>query len=138
MTEKFCEYVVNLNRELGFKEGCTDCEEILRSIDYHNPVPLNSVDRVFALYLADCHQDILSKVTEDLFETKEIFKEFYDSLPDDIVSDFEEISPISYNNYEREGIADIVAMGNILYIASKGRDYTLKDDYANGGWFGAS
>lgn len=138
MTKVFEEFLVKINEELGIKEGSVDAEEILRSIYYGYDAPKDSVDRIFALYLIDCHSEALNVDMDKIKESEEYAKSLYRELPEDIKEDFEFIKFISYDNYEREGMSDFVAYFNIINVAKEGRDYTLRDSYANGGWFGAS
>lgn len=139
MIEEFKEYVLKLNKELCIKEDYEDAEDILKNGIWHGYVPpLDSVDRVFALFILDCHPELLDVNIEEITKTMEIGNAWYDGLSKEVRELNEYIMYIAYDNYEREGITNTVAYGNIIAECQKGREWVLKSSYGSGGWFGAS
>lgn len=138
-SSEFSNFIINLDKRLQItKQNLSDPLEILKSIHYGNSIPTDSVDRVFALYLVTCHQELLDSLNEDIILNKDKLSEFYSNMDSQIKLDFEGIKYIAYENYEREGISDLEAFGNLVYVAKKGESEVLKDSYRDGGWFGSS
>ena len=100
-----------------------------------NKVPYDSVDRFYALYVIDTMPKLLEIDLSNVEKQKEAFEL---GVPESIEEEFDLASMSAYNNYEREAMSNVEGYINLIYIAKKGRDYTLKDAYCNGGWFGAS
>lgn len=115
------------------KDG--DCERNDLNYLRKNEVPYDSVDRIYALYVIDTMPHLLDI---DLSTQENIHKEFDKGIPKEIEEEFQEVTYKSYNNYEREGMSQIEAYINIINIAKKGKEETLKDSYYTNGYFGAS
>lgn len=110
-------------------------------IFYQEDMPYDSYDRMYALYLLDVYPDMVkdfskmisnnnaNKVKDSdcyaLMDKYGIKEEFLDVL-----------TPMSYDNFEREGINPVMAFYNMLFVAVDGKDAVLKDAYTDGGWFG--
>lgn len=137
MAEKFKDFLTKFNEEYKVSES-NDHDTILTSIYYKNNPPVDSIDRLFALYLIEYHNELLEVDLKEICASKQLATEYFKSLSKDIVEDFNEIASYAYENYEREGLIPMEAYFNIIHIAKKGKEYTLNDSYANGGWFGAS
>lgn len=104
-----------------------DTEDVLARLYHRNNSPLDSVDRVFGLYLFDLHKDEVDVAT--------CLEDFSQEIQDD----FAIITDVAYDNYEREGMSPDTAMKGILsVIKEKDRAGILRDCYCMGGWFGSS
>ena len=104
-----------------------DIEDVFARLHHGNNPPLDSVDRVFGLYLFDRHKDEVDAAT--------CLEDFSQEVQDD----FSIISDVAYDNYEREGMSPDTAMKGILSVVKeKDRAGILRDCYCMGGWFGSS
>lgn len=118
-----------------FKEQNKEYENI-HDIFHNYKIPFDSFDRVYALYLIDTNSKLLDI---DLSDISKLTKEYFDNLLTDEEKEiFKVITKYAYDNYEREGLADYEAFFNIISVAKKGKEVTLKDSYYDGGWLGAS
>ena len=97
-------------------------------INYSHEKPLDSWDRLFALYLLDVHPECVDKSWDEVKDLEDI-KEFGNGGYE---------GNKAYNNYEREWLCDKDAWLAMVLVAKKGRDVVLTDSYEDGGWFGAS
>lgn len=97
-------------------------------IDYSNEKPLDSWDRLFALYLIDVHPECLDKTWDEVKDLEDI-KDFS-------IDSYE--GSKAYDNYEREWISNEDAWRKMIEVAKQGRDAVLIDSYEDGGWFGAA
>ena len=97
-------------------------------INYSHEKPLDSWDRLFALYLIDVHPDCVNKTWEEVKDIEDI-KDFS-------IDGYE--GNRAYDNYEREGLGDTDAWEAMTNVAKKGKDVVLVDSYEDDGWFGAS
>lgn len=151
----FKQYILDFAEKQGFKklvlennkivnqhyrDGTKEIDEniIIEAINYSRDIPFDSFDRLYALYLIENHkEDVLDKYDIDLaIENEEYAKNQYNKV---IKEEYEEyLHGLSYENYEREGISNLVSFVNMVHIAKKGTEAVLNDSYANGGWFGAS
>lgn len=161
LTKEYIDYLVDYiksNNEINEDWETTVYEErkfglklpyISSYISHHYPVPNDSFDRLFALYLIDKYPEVVAKVNKEklvaALDKAAASSEFKieDYLESVVGADLWELAgalptELAYDNYEREGMALKTALINILHKASEGRDVVLKDSYANGGWFGAS
>ena len=101
-------------------------------INYSHEKPLDSWDRLFALYLIDVHPECIDKAWDEVKDIEDV-KDFgncdcrgYEGSK-------------AYDNYEREWLSDEDAWKAMVAVAKKGREAVLVDSYAeDGGWFGAS
>lgn len=96
-------------------------------INYSHEKPLDSWDRLFALYLIDIHPECIDKTWDEVKDLEDI-KEFN--------CGFEGNN--AYNNYEREWLSAEDAWRTMVTVTKKGREAVLIDSYDDGGWFGAS
>lgn len=97
-------------------------------INYSHEKPLDSWDRLFALYLIDVHPECIDKTwdeVKDLEDIKDFDNDGYEGIK-------------AYNNYERECLSSEDAWKEMINVAKQGRDAVLVDAYEDGGWFGAS
>lgn len=97
-------------------------------INYTHEKPLDSWDRLFALYLIDVHPECVDKDWDEVKDLEDI-KDFSNS-------GF--AGNKAYDNYEREWLCDKDAWREMTNVAKKGRDVVLVDSYEDDGWFGAS
>ena len=97
-------------------------------INYSHEKPLDSWDRLFALYLIDVHPDCVNKTWNEVKDIEDI-KDFS-------IDGYE--GNRAYDNYEREGLGDTDAWEAMTNVAKKGKDVVLVDSYEDDGWFGAS
>lgn len=97
-------------------------------INYSHEKPLDSWDRLFALYLIDVHPDCVNKTWNEVKDIEDI-KDFN-------IDGYE--GNRAYDNYEREGLGDTDAWEAMTNVAKKGKDVVLVDSYEDDGWFGAS
>ena len=97
-------------------------------INYTHEKPLDSWDRLFALYLIDTHPECINKTWDEVKDIEDI-KDFSNSGY---------AGNNAYNNYEREWLSDKDAWAAMTNVAKQGRDAVLVDSYEDGGWFGAS
>lgn len=153
----FKTWMFNYAKEEGFAEKVSSTnyfdpkasyiDQIIGAIDYRNDKPFDSFDRLFALYLIDQHIDVINKfdvdkACESLENGKAEYKKAFDTPKTsiDLKNEYEKILwPMSYENYEREGIDNICALVNMIHVAKKGKEAVLTDSYADeDGWFGAS
>lgn len=139
----FKEWLVNYNRENGHTlSDDDDFESVKEAVSYDNPLPCDSYDRLYALYLLDCHKSIIDEFdVQKACQDKEYADKQFNTLLDNegIKEEFmETLFFMSYENYEREGISHLVAFVNMVNVAQHGRDAVLNDSYKNNGWFGAS
>ena len=128
--EAFSSYVKNF-----FEKNNMEYED-LKSVAHQNHSPFDSFDRLYALYLIDKKPQIIQKAYK--FPSEEDCKTFLDNLDEDAKKEMKALFRYSYDNYEREGMPDTVAYGNLLYEATKGKESVLKSTYGEGGWFGSS
>lgn len=110
------------------KHKVLDLENNSWWINYSHEKPLDSWDRLFALYLIDTHPDYLNKSWDEVKELEDI-KDF---------SNRGYVGILAYDNYEREWLSDSEAWDNMVIVAKKGKEAVLTDSYDNDGWFGAS
>lgn len=97
-------------------------------INYSHERPLDSWDRLFALYLLDVYPDCVYKTWDEVKDLEDI-KDFSNN-------GFE--GNKAYNNYEREWLSDKDAWDAMTNVAKQGRERVLVDSYDDDGWFGAS
>lgn len=97
-------------------------------IHYTHEKPLDSWDRLFALYLIDVHPECIDKTWDEVKDLEDI-KDFGDDGYEDNKA---------YNNYEREGLSSEKAWKEMTNVAKQGREKVLVDSYEDDGWFGAS
>ena len=128
--ERFSSYVKSY-----FEDNNMEYED-LNSVAHQNHPPFDSFDRLYALYLIDKKPQIIQKAYK--FSSEEECKTFLDNLDEDTKKEMKALFRYSYDNYEREGMRDTVAYGNLLYEATKGKESVLKSTYGEGGWFGSS
>lgn len=123
------------------------CKENNREFDgsrfaffHNNEIPFDSVDRIYALYLIDTKSHLLDIDTEEIIKNKDkqTNEYMYSLMTKEEKEEFDLISNWAYENYEREMMSPYVAFFNIIAVAQKGYEYTLKDSYYDGGWLGAS
>ena len=112
-------------------------------IYHHEDPPLDSYDRIYALYLIDVYPEIVANFdvnTVTQFESHDEAVVYLENLmgPELWEAFISLPTNLAYENYEREGMSPTDGLANLLNIARQGRDATLTDSYANGGWFGAS
>lgn len=122
--EKFC------------KENEKEFSKDRFSFFHNNEIPFDSVDRIYALYLIDSKSHLLDIDMSDLDKLSDEYMK--EQMSPEEMDEFELVSNWAYENYEREGMERYVAFFNIIDVAKKGREYTLKDSYYDNGWFGAS
>lgn len=153
----FKTWLLNYAKEEGFAEKVfskkyfdpkeSHINQIIGEINYHNDKPFDSFDRLFALYLIDQHINVINefdveKACESLENGKAEYEKAFDTTKTsiDLKKEYEKILwPMSYENYEREGIDNICALVNMIHVAKKGKEFVLTDSYADeDGWFGAS
>lgn len=138
----FVEWLGNQTNE--FSGNLEDFNKACEYIFHGNKLPFDSFDRIFALYLIDQHYGIVESFDTEKAMGKsgeEYTKKFFDEMikqNQGILDEWDSNTDRAYNNYEREGISDIIAFGNMLYVAKNGPDAVLKDSYYENGWFGAS
>ena len=97
-------------------------------INYSHEKPLDSWDRLFALYLIDVHPECIDKTWDEVKDIEDI-------------NDFSNVGyegRKAYDNYERECLCDKYAWGAMVDVAKQGREKVLVDSYEDDGWFGAS
>lgn len=116
-----------------FKKNEKTLEDINRLRE--NEKPFDSVDRMYAIYIIEKKPHLLEV---DLSTQEKINEAFAGGVPEEIREEFDLVSTASYNNYEREAMSPKKGYFNLLFIAKKGLEETLKDSYYEGGWFGAS
>ena len=104
-----------------------DLEENSWWINYSHEKPLDSWDRLFALYLIDVHPECIGKTWNEVKDLEDI-KEFGDGYEGNR----------AYDNYEREWLSAEHAWEEMINVAKQGRERVLVDSYEDGGWFGAS
>ena len=123
------------------------CEEKNKDFDgtrftffHNNNVPLDSVDRIYALYLIDSNSHLLEINIDEIKKDKEkqTNEYMYSLMTEEEKSEFELVSEWAYENYERELMSPYVAFFNLIDVAKKGKEVVLNDSYYDGGWFGAS
>ena len=103
---------------------------------HNNEIPFDSVDRIYGLYLIDKNSKLLNV---DISDVSKLTQEYMDKLmTKEEREEFDLVTYWAYENYEREGLSPYEAFFNIIAVAKNGYDYTLKDSYYDGGWFGAS
>lgn len=95
-------------------------------ISYSHERPLDSWDRLFALYLIDVHPECIGKAWDEVKDLEDV-KEFD--------SGFE--GNKAYDNYEREWLSAEEAWKAMTNVAKQGKEAVLADSYEDGGWFGA-
>ena len=135
---RFNEWLVEFVRTESGKD-IKSFEEANQVINYGRSKPFDSYDRLFALYILDNFSEWIGGLdVQKLSKSRAYCEEFYASMSSDMLEDYESLSILAYDNYEREGISKLEAFANIVYIASKGREEVLSNSYAEGGWFGAS
>ena len=107
---------------------------------HNNNVPFDSVDRIYALYLIDSDSHLLDIDIDEIVkdENKKTNEYMYSLMTEEEKEEFKLVTNWAYENYEREGMSPYVAFFNIIAVAKKGKEVTLKDSYYDGGWFGAS
>lgn len=110
------------------------------SFFHNNNLPFDSVDRIYALYLIDENSHLLSVDIESIKEdkNKQTNEYMYSLMTEEEKEEFKLVTGWAYENYEREAISPHIAFFNIIAVAQKGKEYTLKDSYYDDGWFGAS
>ena len=104
-----------------------DLEENSWWINYSHEKPLDSWDRLFALYLLDVHPEVINKTWDEVKDLEDI-KEVGDGYEGNR----------AYDNYEREWLSASDAWNEMTNVAKQGRDVVLVDSYEDNGWFGAS
>ena len=97
-------------------------------INYSHERPLDSWDRLFALYLIDIHPECIDKTWNEVKDIEDINDFDIDSYE----------GRKAYDNYEREWLSSEDAWKAMVNVAKQGRDAVLVDSYEDGGWFGAS
>ena len=148
---EYIEYVTSFlkvnNVEVGDKTYQTpygvDAPYFNSYITHHSTLPLDSFDRIYALYLLDTYPNIVEEFNVETYvastsseDTTEYIKGL---LGQDLWDAFCSLpTSLAYENYEREYISPSEGLANILHVAREGHNATLTDSYANGGWFGAS
>ncbi len=105
-----------------------DLEDNSWWINYSHEKPIDSWDRLFALYLIDVHSECLDKTWNEVKDLEDIKDFSIDGYAGNK----------AYNNYEREWLSDEVAWREMANVAKQGREKVLIDFYYDGGWFGAS
>lgn len=107
---------------------------------HNNNIPFDSVDRIYALYLIDSKSHLLDIDIDEIVndKNKQTNEYMYCLMTEDEIEEFKLVTYWAFENYEREGMSPYVAFFNIIDVAKKGYEYTLKDSYYDGGWFGAS
>ena len=105
-----------------------DLENNSWQINYSHEKPLDSWDRLFALYLIDVHPECIDKTWDEVKDIEDI-KAF---------SNVGYEGRKAYDNYERECLSDKDAWGAMVDVAKQGREKVLVDSYEDDGWFGAS
>ena len=105
-----------------------DLEKNVWWINQTHEKPLDSWDRLFALYLIDIHPDCINKSWNEVKELEDIKDFSIESYA----------GARAYDNYEREWLGDEDAWNSMVKVAKQGRDAVLVDSYEDGGWFGAS
>lgn len=108
-----------------------DLEENSWWINYTHEKPLDSWDRLFALYLIDVHPECVNKTWDEVKDIEDI-KDF-GNVDTNGYAGYK-----AYSNYEREWLCDADAWREMTNVAKRGRDAVLADSYEDGGWFGAS
>lgn len=141
----FKNWLINYLQGNNFSVKKDDIESGKDSFDnyifHQEDMPYDSYDRMYALYLLDVYPELVSDFKKliandnadrvkdsdcyDLMNKYGIKEEFLNVL-----------TPMSYDNYEREGISPVAAFYNMLFVAVDGKDAVLKDTYTDGGWFG--
>lgn len=119
------------------------CEENEKELDgtrfaffHNNDIPFDSVDRIYGLYLIDIKSKLLDIDLSDVSKLTESYME--ELMSEYEKEEFKLVTSWAYDNYEREGLAPNESFFNIINVAKKGKEATLKDSYYDGGWFGAS
>lgn len=107
-----------------------------KNINSNNPIPYDSFDRWFAVYLIEKNSDILK--INVLEKMKEGEVNFFNYLTDEEKEMFRQESNYAYNNHEREFLNRNEALYHLLKVANKGLEATLTDSYDKGGWFGTA
>ena len=105
-----------------------DLENSLRWIHNSHERPLDSWDRLFALYLIDVHPECVDKTwgeVKDIEDVKDFGFEGFEGYR-------------AYSNYEREWLDDEDAWREMANVAKRGREAVLADSYETGGWFGVA
>lgn len=97
-------------------------------INYSHEKPLDSWDRLFALYLLDVYPECINKTWDEVKDIEDIKDFSIDGYAGNK----------AYDNYERECLGDRNAWEAMTYVAKQGRDAVLVDSYEDDGWFGAS
>jgi hypothetical protein len=107
---------------------------------HNNDVPFDSVDRIYALYLIDSNSHLLDIDIDEIVKdkNKQTNEYMYSLMTEEEKEEFKLVTNWAYDNYEREMMSPYVAFFNIVGVAKKGKEVTLKDSYYDGGWFGAS
>lgn len=107
---------------------------------HNNEIPFDSVDRIYALYLIDSKSHLLDIDLEEILKDKDkqTNEYMYSLMTEQEKEEFSLVTDWAYENYEREGMSPYVAFFNLIDVAKKGKEYTLKDSYYDDGWFGAS
>ena len=111
----------------GDENKVLDLENNYWWINYTHEKPLDSWDRLFALYLIDVHPDCVNKTWDEVKDIEDI-KEFDDGYEGNR----------AFDNYEREWLSAQDAWREMTNVAKQGREKVLVDSYDNDGWFGAS
>lgn len=138
----FVKWLSNQTNE--FSDNLENFDRACKCIFYMNKLPFDSFDRIFALYLINQHYDIIESFDIEKATSKsgeEYTEKFFNEKikqNQEILDEWNSNSIRAYDNYEREGITDTVAFGNMLYVAKNGPEAVLKDSYYKNGWFGAS
>lgn len=96
-------------------------------INYSHEKPLDSWDRLFALYLIDVHPECLDKAWDEVKDLEDV-KEFDSGYEGNR----------AFDNYEREWLGVQDAWREMANVARQGRERVLADSCEDGGWFGAS
>ena len=104
-----------------------DLEENSWWINYSHEKPLDSWDRLFALYLIDVHPEVINKTWDEVKDLEDI---------EEFDGGFE--GHRAYDNYEREWLSAEDAWREMTNVAKKGRAVVLVDSYEDDGWFGAA
>lgn len=97
-------------------------------ISYQHEKPLDSWDRLFALYLLDVHPECVNKTWDEVKDIEDIKDFSIDGYAGNR----------AYDNYERECLSDKAAWAAMTHVAKQGREKVLVDSYEDDGWFGAS
>lgn len=97
-------------------------------VGYSHEIPLDSWDRLFALFIIDKHPEAIGKP----------YGEADKYLQEEFGIGYGSEGTLAYDNYERDWLTCEAAWDEMMNVAKKGKEAVMEDSYDDGGWFGAS